>query len=117
MFLLCCIEELGNAGCHVDYVATHIAPHEAMDYIGDTRCVYWRNNPDLRGISDPMPSFLQFVAERTLFKCWYFGHSHANEPFVIDTAYGKRAYRALYKGLAPSEDEEGGEDNVKASRT
>lgn len=108
-----CIEELAAAGRRVNYVLTHIAPIEAMSRINDMRACYWQEDSDLYGLSDLMPSFLQFVAERTLFRRWYFGHSHRDEPFNIRTAYEHRAYKALYKVLVPAETNWCGEADAK----
>lgn len=112
-----CINSLAAVGRKVDYVLTHISPIEAMDYLGDQRTIYWRGNQDLLNISDPMPAFLQFVAERMLFSRWYFGHSHYDEPFEIATPYGSRKYRALYHGCVKAAEETGGEEDLKLQRT
>lgn len=111
-----CIRELSKANWKVDYIATHIAPIEAMDEVGDYRTGYWRTNPDLINIHDPLPTFLQFIAERTMFKCWYFGHSHKSEPLATTTQYGYRNYRALYKGLAIAEDKDSEENTLKLDK-
>ena len=98
-----CIESLSAADWKVDAVLTHAAPLEAMDYVGDCRVAYWRTESAYRGLKEPLVPFFQFLAEKTVFKCWYFGHTHVSEAFVLSTTDGERAYRALYKGLVKAD--------------
>ena len=64
-------ENLKRAGHRVDYILTHTAPEETVDYM-----------LSMGGINDaayeelPLSGFLQWVCDKTSYERWYFGHFH-----------------------------------------
>ena len=79
---------LKKAGFEVDYILTHTAPRNTVEYMS-------RLSGDIRKQVDeelPLTGFLQWVADETKYRKWYFGHFH------IDAELWKDQY-AVYHGI------------------
>ena len=78
-------QTLGNAGWNVDYIITHTAPTNTVNYmnmrnLGVNKSVYEERRRN---------EYLQFVADRVKYEKWYFGHFH------IDAELWKSQYALL----------------------
>ena len=112
-----CIEEVRKENMKVDFMLTHNAPAEALDHMGMAYKTYWKYEPATKYISDPLPYFFQFIAERVMFRRWFFGHWHEDNMFNVLTPFGYRGYTALYTGCAKAADEDYGEPEMKTRWT
>lgn len=67
-------KEISNCN-RIDYVLTHTAPTDVVDYAVDHFFSSIYNS-----IKDPTNSYLKQICERIDFKTWFFGHFHINSP-------------------------------------
>ncbi len=79
---------LENCGFKVDYILTHTAPSDTVEYL-----YRLRKTSKYRASEEyPLNEFLQWVADMTDYGKWYFGHFHT------DAELWKNQY-AVYEGI------------------
>lgn len=68
-------ENLKKAGYKADYVITHTAPSETVEYLRRTGRIAYRDGEEneLR-----LTSFLDYVRGKVSYRHWYFGHFHTD---------------------------------------
>ena len=78
-------KNLEKCGFKVDYILTHTAPAETVEYL--SRLNFGIKNSVVEEL--PLTGFLQWIVENVYYEKWYFGHFH------IDAELWKNQYAVL----------------------
>ena len=73
-------DTLDRAGWSVDYIVTHCAP-TSIQNLFDLREAQSTGSYRVNALTD----FLEEIAQKCTFDCWFFGHYHGN--YVIENRY------------------------------